>query len=59
MICVDYFCDKCKYESKELKDGWIPVCKAYPDGIPDEKMFCSDVKILADCGNGYKYTPKE
>ena len=38
MICIDYPCDKCIYQSKELKDGWIPCCKAYPDGIPDENI---------------------
>lgn len=58
MICIDYPCDKCIYQSKELKDGWIPCCKAYPDGIPDDISLSAKVEDLTDCGNGYKYTPQ-
>ena len=56
MICIDYACDKCKNKYKELVNGWDVGCKAYPDGIPDDVYFKTDVTKLAECNNGYKYT---
>ena len=58
MILIDFDCDKCKNEHKELKDGWIPTCKAFPEGIPDEYWLGNPAK-LPECNNGIKFETKE
>lgn len=49
-------CDHCK--NRTGMAGWLPSCKAFPDGIPydfeDEKA-----KELNECNNGFKYEPEE
>ncbi len=40
------------------KDGWIPCCKAYPDGLPDD--FCYErieVSELDECAPGFHFEP--
>lgn len=45
-------CDTCKH-LKGTKDGWLPVCEAYPNGIPD-KFEGSEVL----CSGKYRYEDK-
>ena len=33
MTCIND-CTFCIHQHEELKEGWIPCCDAYPDGIP-------------------------
>ena len=53
MICVDYDCNRCAHLHKELLDGWKPTCKAFPEGIPGERMRLKDDGT--ECANGLKY----
>lgn len=50
-------CKKCK-NWIGMVDGWLPACKAFPEGMPydfeDEK-----IPEMAECNNGYKYEPNE
>lgn len=55
MISVGYTCDSCKNMEKELYDGWIPCCKAYPKGIPDEIYDHGTPETLKKCKHGFKY----
>ena len=48
-------CDVCKNRIGEIEDG---ICKAYPDGIPQEIIDCIEEDKLADCGKGYSFTEK-
>ncbi len=45
-------CDTCKH-LKGTKDGWLPVCEAYPNGIPDE---FEGSEVL--CSGKYRYEDK-
>lgn len=50
-------CDECIHIRKTLKDGWIPCCDAFPDGIPDE-VWNKNVTKLKECKNGFKYVKR-
>ena len=50
-------CDYCIH-SLPNKDGWIPCCEAYPDGLPDDYCFERvDVSKLAECAPGFHFEP--
>ena len=51
MIIVGYSCDKCKHQT-ELK-GYIPTCKAFPEGIPST-IYDRPLNSREECANGYK-----
>lgn len=52
VIIVGYSCDKCKHQT-ELK-GYIPTCKAFPEGIPNT-IYDRPLNSREECANGYKY----
>ena len=54
VIIVGYNCDKCKHQT-ELK-GYIPTCKAFPEGIPNT-IYDRPLNSIEECANGYKYEP--
>lgn len=55
MIILSW-CDDCKHITG--KKGFLPTCKAFPDGVPYE--FDNDRgKELKECNNGIKYEKKE
>ena len=56
MVTITY-CGSCKNVLKEKINGYIPTCKAYPEGIPSN-MFKLDVRELKECNNGIKYEEK-
>ncbi len=58
MICIDD-CAYCKHNRDEMKDGWIPTCDAFPDGIPYEHITNNDVKNIKECNNGVGFEPEE
>lgn len=47
-------CGYCKHILPK-KDGWIPACEAFPDGIPDKIVFSADVTVFPECNNGMKF----
>ena len=59
MICVGGICDTCN-NIRENKDGWIPVCSAFPEGIPKDYL---NEKIKkeerTECNNGIGYEPNQ
>ena len=57
MIYVDWACDKCANRIG-MKDGWKPICKAFPDGIPVE-MLNTDPAKLKECNNGIGFEPEK
>lgn len=59
MTIVDIPCGKCKHIKQIKKDGWIPCCDAFPDGIPNENLLYKDIPELKECNNGIGYEPKE
>jgi hypothetical protein len=48
-------CDNCIHKRK--KEGWLPCCDAFPEGIPID-FDDSKVKELNECNNGIKYEHK-
>ena len=58
MICVDYPCDRCIHKRPKV-DGWKAACDAFPDGIPSEIAFHTDVTKLPECNNGIGYEPEK
>lgn len=58
MIGVDYPCDKCKHKLPNI-DGWKCVCKAFPNGIPNDLLLTGNVVNLSECNNGIGFEPKE
>ncbi len=56
MLCIGYACDECKHQLPN-KDGWICVCEAFPDRIPNEIIF-GKPKDLPECNNGIGFEPK-
>lgn len=57
MICVSD-CALCIHSRKEKKDGWIPTCDAFPNGIPDDFDYGS-VRKKSECDNGIGFEPNE
>lgn len=45
-------CDVCTNRIGKMEDN---ACKAYPNGIPKEIMYCIEEKELTDCGDGYSF----
>lgn len=45
-------CSECKYY-RGLKDGWLPVCDAFPNG--DSPFMLDD----SNCAPGYKFERNE
>jgi len=58
MIAVGYICDKCKHKRKKI-DGWLCACDAFPDGIPQEHYFYTDIEKLEECNGGISYEENE
>lgn len=56
MICIDD-CTYCRHK-RPLKDGWIPCCAAFPDGIPFD-FPCGKAKKMKECNNGIGFEPIE
>lgn len=53
-------CETCKHMKEEKKDGWIPCCDAFPEGVPDNYLFSKvDVTELGECANGIRYEADE
>ena len=50
-------CWNCKH-NRPVKDGWIPCCDAFPDGIPDDFPL-GKVKKLGECNNGIGFEEEE
>ena len=55
MICIND-CSTCIHQ-RELLDGWLDCCDAFPDGIPYDFNY-SIVKEISECNNGIGYEPK-
>lgn len=54
-ICID-----CKLLDLKKEVNGKAVCKAYPNGIPDEvieKKCKPNVSVETPCNNGYKFEP--
>jgi hypothetical protein len=59
MTLIDLPCDNCKHIQPNKKDGWIPVCDAFPEGIPNENLLYKDIEELKVCNNNIGYEPKD
>ena len=57
MICIPD-CTFCIHSRKEKKDGWIPTCDAFPNGIPNDFNY-GNVRKKSECGNGIGFEPNE
>lgn len=57
MVCVSD-CAFCVHQREEKKNGWIPTCDAFPNGIPIEWDY-SKVRQLNECNNGIGFEPNE
>ena len=57
-MTIDIPCGNCKH-IRPNKDGWICVCDAFPDSIPDENLLYKNISELKECNNGIGYEPKE
>lgn len=53
MICISA-CVDCIHRRDYKKDGWIPTCDAFPDGMPLD-FDIGKVKELKECNNGIGY----
>lgn len=50
-------CDLCIHILPN-KDGWIPCCKAYPDGLPKDYLYERvEVAKLKECAPGFHFEP--
>lgn len=60
MICITA-CATCVHNREELKDGWIPTCDAYPDGVPLDDSEFPERRGTEICNpeNGIGYEPEE
>ena len=62
MIIIDHPCEQCSHFIGMLKNGEY-ACDAFPTGYSMEflrKIYKEvDVRALPECGNGYKWTPKD
>ena len=57
MICISA-CVDCIHRRDYKKDGWIPTCDAFPDGMPLD-FDIGKVKELKECNNGIGYEETE
>lgn len=57
MICISA-CVDCIHRRDYKKDGWIPTCDAFPDGMPLD-FDIGKVKELKECNNGIGYEVAE
>ncbi len=57
MICISA-CVDCIHRRDYKKDGWIPTCDAFPDGMPLD-FDIGKVKELKECNNGIGYEEAE
>lgn len=55
MVKLD-ICAWCKHYNG-LIDGWLPACKAFPEGLPSPKIF--DPKEDVECNNGVRFEVNE
>lgn len=58
MICISV-CVDCIHRRDYKKDGWIPTCDAFPDGMPHGFTMKNNVKELKECNNGIGYEEAE
>ena len=62
MVVINRPCKFCKFNYRQLENGEYG-CDAYPNGFPLDflkKILREvDVRTIPECGNGYKWTPKE
>ena len=56
MVCLDY-CGWCTHD-RGLKDGWIPCCDAFPDGMPFDFKW-GMVLEMEECNNGIGFELKK
>lgn len=49
-------CGWCKHYT-EMIDGWLPACKAFPEGLPHPKLF--EPKEDVECNNGVGFEVNE
>lgn len=57
MVCIDD-CSNCKHNHLEKIDNWIPVCDAFPKGMPLD-FPTGRAHEFKECNNGIGYEPKE
>ncbi len=57
-ISVEFCSYFCKNSHKELKDGWLPTCNAFPDGKTNNNHFHEPFR-MRECANGYGFEPNE
>ncbi len=57
-IYINDPCDKCIHQHKELFDGWLMACDAFPNGLPLEHIY-PDLEKLKECNNGIGFEPRE
>jgi hypothetical protein len=58
MMLIDLPCGNCKH-IRPKKDGWIPVCDAFPERIPRENLYYKNIEELKLCNNNIGYEPKD
>lgn len=56
MVPITY-CGRCENILDYKIDGYIPACKAFPEGIP-RYLLKEDVRNIEECNNGFKYKDK-
>lgn len=50
-------CGLCVHRGKS-KDGWPPICEAYPEGLPEEFLSGdTNVERLSQCAPGFCFEP--
>ncbi len=52
-------CNRCKNRTNELPLLEGASCKAFPNGIPEEKVAFISKDPCIDCNNGIGFEPKE
>lgn len=57
MSCIFSNCAECKFFKYTDKKKY--VCKAFPDGIPQEYMFRLEQNANDECNNGIKFERAE
>lgn len=51
-------CLRCKNYLEGLPRDYSIKCKAFPDGIPEEKLAFIDFDSCVDCNNGIGFEPE-